>query len=73
MTPLEILKDELGEKRFKRLDHDALVVLVQWAMIKYAEQELLKASEVVQEPYLKAGMTNLACRAKESILKLLKR
>lgn len=72
-TPLEILKAELGEKRLKRLDDDACLVLVQWAMIKYAEQELKRAAEVVQEPYLKSGLTNTANRAKQAVLNLMKR
>jgi positive regulator of sigma E activity len=35
-------------------------------------EAILKASKVVQEPYLKSGMTNTANRAKKAVLNLIK-
>ncbi len=37
-TPFQILKEQLGEDRYKRLCESGLDILVQWSMILYGEQ-----------------------------------
>lgn len=79
-TPIEVLIDHYGCKTQPELqaylgDYISLTMITE-AMEIYGKQcrneAILKASEVVQEPYLKSGMTNTANRAKKAVLNLIK-
>lgn len=40
MNTIEILKQELGDERIKTLEDNALLMLVEWSMIKYHEAKV---------------------------------
>ena len=45
-SALEILKAELGERRMKILEDNNLTLLVQWAMVKYDESNVVKPEPI---------------------------
>lgn len=40
MNTIEILRAELGDERVKRLEENALLMLVEWSMIQYHESKV---------------------------------
>lgn len=45
-SPLQVLKEQLGERRMKILNDNNLTALVQWAMIKYREYNVFELNKV---------------------------